>query len=163
MNVALVAGLVLTSLLAGCEAQGTKGQGMVFPPSPGTKGGGYFPDGGGYGGGGFGGGFGVGAKGGMKGGGLKGFPPQQPQFQGKDGAAKRAKRSLLPYTEILSGKTPDFVDLGRDVKPEERIPAVTNSSDDYEEALMKPVKLGPLRQHSRKPWGQGRPTSRPQQ
>ncbi|XP_065292675.1 uncharacterized protein [Dermacentor albipictus] len=80
MNVALVAGLVLTSLLAGCEAQGTKGQGMVFPPSPGTKGGGYFPDGGGYGGGGFGGGFGVGAKGGMKGGGLKGFPPQQPQF-----------------------------------------------------------------------------------
>ncbi|XP_054928273.1 uncharacterized protein [Dermacentor andersoni] len=76
MNVALVAGLVLTSLLAGCEAQGTKGQGMVFPPSPGTKGGGYFPEGGGFGGG-----FGGGARGGMKGGGFKGFPQQQQQPQ----------------------------------------------------------------------------------
>ncbi|XP_049526479.1 uncharacterized protein LOC125946677 [Dermacentor silvarum] len=83
--------------------------------------------------------------------------------QGKDGAAKRAKRSLLPYTEILSGTTPNFQDLGRDVKPDERIPDITNSSDDYEEALMEPMTLGPLRQRPRKPWGEGRPKSRPQQ
>nr|XP_054928271.1 uncharacterized protein LOC126533737 isoform X3 [Dermacentor andersoni] len=82
---------------------------------------------------------------------------------GNDGAAKRAKRSLLPYREILSGTTPDFRNLGRDVKPEERVPDITNSSDDYEEALMKPVELGPLRQRERKPWGQGRPKSRPKQ
>ncbi|KAH7972699.1 calcium-binding protein P [Rhipicephalus sanguineus] len=73
MNAALVAGLVITSLLAGCEAQAAiKGQNVMYPPGPGTKGGGYFPDGGGYM---------PGAKGGMKGGGYKGYPPpQQPQF-----------------------------------------------------------------------------------
>uniref|UniRef100_A0A131YAD6 Glycine rich superfamily member n=1 Tax=Rhipicephalus appendiculatus TaxID=34631 RepID=A0A131YAD6_RHIAP len=76
MNAALVAGLVITSLLAGCEGQAAiKGQNAMYPPGPGTKGGGgYFPGGGG------GGGYMPGAKGGMKGGGYKGFQPQQPQF-----------------------------------------------------------------------------------
>nr|XP_037274499.1 uncharacterized protein LOC119167162 [Rhipicephalus microplus] len=73
MNVALVAGLVITSLLAGCEGQAAiKGQNVMYPPGQATKGGGFFP----------GGGYFPGSKGGMKGGGYKGFPqlPQQPQY-----------------------------------------------------------------------------------
>ncbi|KAL3240823.1 hypothetical protein MRX96_021710 [Rhipicephalus microplus] len=75
MNVALVAGLVVTSLLAGCEGQAAiKGQNVMYTPGQATKGGGFFPGGGG--------GYYPGSKGGMKGGGYKGFPqlPQQPQY-----------------------------------------------------------------------------------
>nr|XP_054928269.1 uncharacterized protein LOC126533737 isoform X1 [Dermacentor andersoni] len=86
---------------------------------------------------------------------------------GGDDAASRRLRIRLNVVRhswrCLSGTTPDFRNLGRDVKPEERVPDITNSSDDYEEALMKPVELGPLRQRERKPWGQGRPKSRPKQ
>ncbi|XP_077524286.1 uncharacterized protein LOC144135510 [Amblyomma americanum] len=78
------------------------------------------------------------------------------QAHGKSGVVGRAKRSLLPYTQIIW-------DLGRDEKPGERVQDITNNSADYEAMLMEPLTLGPLRQHPKKPGGAGRPKARPSQ
>uniref|UniRef100_A0A131Z3H5 Uncharacterized protein n=1 Tax=Rhipicephalus appendiculatus TaxID=34631 RepID=A0A131Z3H5_RHIAP len=82
--------------------------------------------------------------------------------QGKDGANKRARRSLLPYTITLGDVTPYFPDFSKDGIPEEGVSDFAKETSDYEEAMKAIAALGHNKPNLQKPRDEGRAKERPQ-
>ncbi|KAL3240822.1 hypothetical protein MRX96_021709 [Rhipicephalus microplus] len=55
--------------------------------------------------------------------------------QGKDGANKRARRSLLPYTVTLGDATPVFEDFSKEGNPDDGAADFAKEMSDYDEAM----------------------------